>query len=99
MPNLSDITGADAVSNLGTLATAQTKPANARWIQIAVSGSGTARLGISETPTSSFGLPIVAGSNAGMFFPWNGDQSFYALGSFNIYTPTGATVSVGYLGA
>lgn len=97
MPNLTNITGADTVSNLGTLATAQAKPANARWIQIIVSGAGSATIGIGDTPTSSFGLPVAAGG--GMFFPWNGESSIYALGQFNVYTPTGATVSVGYLGA
>ena len=95
MPNLTDISGANAVDNLGTLAAAQTLPSTARWIQVAVTGSGTVRIGISSTPTSSFGLPVAAGG--AMFFPWNGEQSFYALGAFNVYTPSGATTSVAYL--
>ena len=91
--NLTDITGDNAVHNLGTAAAAASLPGSARWIQIICTGSGTCRVGGSAV-SSTVGLPIAAGT--GMFLPWCGEDSLYTLGQFNVYAASGATVSVAY---
>ncbi len=90
-----DITGDGAVHNLQDLATANGYGNNLtyRGLQLIVTGSGTCRIGDSNT-SSARGLPIAAG--AGMFYPYFGQFALNALGSVYLYVPVGATASVAW---
>jgi hypothetical protein len=90
----------------GTGATVQiVLPNPARWVQFALTGSGTARIGGScaangsttgfpSAATSTQGVPVVAGNNAGFMAPFMGQFSFYQATEFSAYIPSGATLSV-----
>ena len=90
MINLADLTGAGAAVQLSTT------NITARWIQVIVTGSGTARFG-GSTVTASLGLPVATGG--GFFFPpvieTNGAVP-YSLASIYAYIPVSCTVSVAY---
>lgn len=91
-----DITGDNAVHNLGTLAQANSysAPFTARSVQVVVVGSGTARLGDDQT-SATRGIPIVA-PNGAQFLPYVGENCFYSLGALYLYVPSGATASVAW---
>ncbi len=87
--SLADIVGASASA-------ASISPASnisAQWVQFIVTGSGTVRLGDSNT-SSTRGAPIPAGGS--QFFPYKGTSNFYPLAGIYAYIPTGATLSVLY---
>ena len=86
MKTLADITGDNAVHQIFL-------PEPARWVQVAVTGSGTVRLGDS-TVSSTRGLPLVAG--AGQMLPSRGGLLRYQQEALYVYVPSGATVSVAY---
>jgi hypothetical protein len=90
MTNLADFTGANTTVQISST------NITARWIDFAVTGSGTVRIGDSAT-TSSRGLPVPTGS--GYTTPPMNDQAgspAYSLAAFYAYVPTGATLSVAY---
>ena len=86
MRDIADIAGDNAVHLLsfGNVAV--------RWIQFAVTGSGTARIGSSSVGTGR-GIPVAAGG--GFFLPPLGALQLYG-NQIYAYVPTGATLSVGY---
>lgn len=89
-----DIAGDSAVHNLGDYALAQGYPGlEARSVQFVVSGTGTVRVGDSNT-TSSRGLPIPSGG--GLTLPYVGELAFYPLPGIYAYIPTGATLSFSF---
>jgi hypothetical protein len=96
--SLPNIVGANALVNLGTIATANSLPTQAAWVQISKSATGgSTTLGGSEV-TATRGLPISAG---GYFFaPKNGSDitDFADLNKMNLYVATGDTVYVLYGG-
>jgi hypothetical protein len=87
MTSIQDIAGANATVQI-------VLPAPARWVQVAVTGTGTARIGDSNV-TASRGLPVVAGG-APLLFPPIAPLLFYQKGEISAYIPTGATLSVIY---
>src|SRR5690242_5587769 len=91
--NLTDITGDNALHNLGTLAASLSLPTRAIWVQLIVTGSGTARFGGGST-SSSVGMPVAAGG--GQFLPYSGRDAYYSLGALNVYVPSGATAAIAY---
>lgn len=91
MKALPDIAGDNGVHYLAT------PNAEAVWVQLLVSGSGTVRIAGAEqaVPSSSFGFPLVSGS--GELMPWGGPGSRpYSLHQIRAYIPMGATLHVMY---
>ncbi len=85
---LADIVGTGAAASI-----APTSGTLANWVQIAVAGSGTVRIGDS-TASSSLGSPIGAGGS--QFLPYKGPLNLYPLASIYLYIPIGATAYVLY---
>ncbi len=82
----------------GANATVQITPSNIQTciVQVIVIGSGTARIGNSDT-SSTLGLPLVASTNgAGMNLPYPGSQC-YQLSFLYAYVPSGVTLTVSYV--
>ena len=87
MMTIPDITGDNAVHQI-------LLPGPARWVQFALTGSGTARVGGSAASATQ-GIPVSAGPNVGFMAPFMGQFSFYQANEFWAYVPTGSTLSVG----
>jgi hypothetical protein len=87
MMTIPDITGDNAVHQI-------LLPAPARWVEFGLTGSGTARVG-GAAVSSTQGIPVSAGANAGFMAPFMGQFSFYQPNEFSAYIPTGSTLSVG----
>ena len=91
MMTIPDIVGDNAVHQI-------ILPAPARWVQLAVTGTGVARVGGKENGSvvsSTQGVPVSAGPNAGFMAPFMGQFAFYQVNEFQAYVPTGATLSGG----
>ena len=92
--SLPDIAGANALVNLGAIATANSLPTRSRWVQIFKSAtSGVSRLGGAEV-SATRGLPL--GSSGYFFNPINGaDITVFAdLNLMNIFAASGDTIYV-----
>lgn len=87
MVNLPDWGGSNAVVQLSTVGV------TARWVQFAVSGGGTVRIG-GPNVSANLGIPIISGGY--FFLPWPGQLNPYNLASIYCYIQSGATLSVAY---
>lgn len=87
MQNIADIVGA------GTTVPLANPNITARWVNIAVTGAGTVRVGGSDTSVSK-GLPVLAGGYD--FAPYDSPLQCYNLRDIYVYVPVGATVSANY---
>ena len=90
MQSLADIAGTGATVPLNT------PNITARWIQLAVTGTGTVKFGGSNASATN-GIPIPAG---GYFFlpviPGHESTTPYGLQGNYAYIPSGATLSIAY---
>ena len=90
MQSLPDIAGANTTVPLNTPNIA------ARWVELAVSGTGTAKFG-GPNASATQGIPIPAG---GYFLlpviPGHESTTPYGLGGIYAYVPSGATLSIAY---
>ena len=86
MRDLPDITGDNGVHLLsfGNVAV--------RWVQFAVTGTGSARIGSASVGVAR-GIPVAPGG--GFFLPPCGPLMLYG-NQIYAYVPAGATLSVGY---
>ena len=86
MRDLPDITGDNGVHLLsfGNVAV--------RWVQFAVTGTGSARIGSASVGVGR-GIPVASGG--GFFLPPCGPLMLYG-NQIYAYVPTGATLSIGY---
>ena len=93
---LPDVAG-PGTFNLGAFATDNgfTQPTLFRAVQVVATGTGSARLGASDSVSASRGLPIAA-PNGSQFLPYIGEQCLNQLGHLSVYVPAGCTVSIGW---
>ena len=85
MIDLPDITGDNGVHLIAFAAAV-------RWIQFAVTGTGSARIGSASVGVAR-GIPVAPGG--GFFLPPCGPLMLYG-NQIYAYVPAGATLSVGY---